>query len=237
VRSEEGRAAPRRPTTNAAARRLRWWRRGRDRRSSSLLSALSKARSGQVSVGRAFVRRSYRDLVPKRQDLGVLGRVGAGEQHQPAQHANEHQVDESEGHSARSRWLSSGQYYRGRLPGTCCSVTVTGFSARTGHGMAESDQLALDASVAPAGILAGHPQHQGPDRRCGAWSARRSAGIGPVVGDELSVQTQQGSGVGAENLVTSCDSTYSCRRPPSRSRRSGRSAALDGGGVAPVGGC
>ena len=31
--------------------------------------------------------------------------------------------------------------------------------------------------------------------------------------------------------------TYSCTRPPSRSRRSGRSAALDGGGVAPVGGC
>jgi hypothetical protein len=30
--------------------------------------------------------------------------------------------------------------------------------------------------------------------------------------------------------------TYSCTRPPSRSRRSGRSAALDGGGVAPVGG-
>jgi hypothetical protein len=31
--------------------------------------------------------------------------------------------------------------------------------------------------------------------------------------------------------------TYSCTRPPSRSRRSGRSAALGGGGVAPVGGC
>ena len=31
--------------------------------------------------------------------------------------------------------------------------------------MAESDQLTLDPSVAPAGILAGHPQHQGPDRR------------------------------------------------------------------------
>jgi hypothetical protein len=30
------------------------------------------------------------------------------------------------------------------------------------HGMAESDQLALDPSVAPAGILAGHLQHEGP---------------------------------------------------------------------------
>jgi hypothetical protein len=36
--------------------------------------------------------------VPQRQDLDVLGGVGAGEQHQPAQHANDHQVDESEGH-------------------------------------------------------------------------------------------------------------------------------------------
>jgi hypothetical protein len=36
--------------------------------------------------------------VAQDQDLGVLGGVGAGEQRQPAQHANEHQVDESEGH-------------------------------------------------------------------------------------------------------------------------------------------
>ena len=42
-------------------------------------------------------------------DLGVLGGVGAGEQRQPAQHANEHQVDESKGHSRRSCWLSSGR--------------------------------------------------------------------------------------------------------------------------------
>jgi hypothetical protein len=38
--------------------------------------------------------------MPQRQDLDVLGGVGAGEQHQPAQHANDHQVDESEGHSS-----------------------------------------------------------------------------------------------------------------------------------------
>ena len=47
---------------------------------------------------------------------------------------------------------------------------------RGGDTMAESDQLALDASVAPAGILAGHPQHEGPDRRCGGWSAWRRCG-------------------------------------------------------------
>jgi hypothetical protein len=33
--------------------------------------------------------------VTQRQNLGVLGGVGAGDQRQPAQHVNEHQVDES----------------------------------------------------------------------------------------------------------------------------------------------
>ena len=65
---------------------------------------------------------------------------------------------------------------------------------RGGHDMAESDQLTLDPSVAPSGILAGHPQHQGPDRRCGGRSARSSAGVGPAAGDELGVPAQQRSG-------------------------------------------
>ena len=60
--------------------------------------------------------------------------------------------------------------------------------------MAESDQLALNPSVAPAGILAGHPQHQGPDRRCGGWSAWSSVRVGPAAGDELGVPAQQRSG-------------------------------------------
>jgi hypothetical protein len=33
--------------------------------------------------------------------------------------------------------------------------------------MAESDQLTLNSSVAPAGILAGRLPHEIPDRRCG----------------------------------------------------------------------
>jgi hypothetical protein len=64
-------------------------------------------RARSVSAGCSCAAQ-HRDLVPKRQDLGVLGGVGAGEQRQPAQYANEHQVDESEGHSGRSCWLSSG---------------------------------------------------------------------------------------------------------------------------------
>jgi hypothetical protein len=42
------------------------------------------------------------DLVAKHQDLDVLGCVGAHEQCQPARHAGERQVRESEGHSRRS---------------------------------------------------------------------------------------------------------------------------------------
>jgi len=71
-----------------------------------------RADHGAVEPGQSWpgVRATqYRDLVAKRQNLGVLGGVGAGEQRQPAQHANEHQVDESEGHSRRSCWLSSGR--------------------------------------------------------------------------------------------------------------------------------
>ena len=60
--------------------------------------------------------------------------------------------------------------------------------------MAEADQLALDSSVAPAGILAGHPQHEGPDRRRGGWPAWSSAQVGPAAGDELGVPAQQRSG-------------------------------------------
>jgi hypothetical protein len=44
------------------------------------------------------------DLVTEHQDLDVLGCVGSSEQGQPAQHAAERQVYESEHHSARSCW-------------------------------------------------------------------------------------------------------------------------------------
>jgi hypothetical protein len=44
------------------------------------------------------------------------------------------------------------------------------------------------------GFSRGHPQHQGPDRRWGRWSARLSARVGPAASDELGVPMQQGSG-------------------------------------------
>jgi len=62
------------------------------------------------------------------------------------------------------------------------------------HAMAESDQLAVDPPVAPARILAGHPQHQRPDRRRRGWSARSSVRVGPATGDELGMPARQGSG-------------------------------------------
>jgi hypothetical protein len=60
--------------------------------------------------------------------------------------------------------------------------------------MAEADQLALDPSVAPAGILPGHAQHQRWEVWCGGWSVGVSLRVGPAAGHELGVPAQQGSG-------------------------------------------
>ena len=62
-----------------------------------------------------------------------------------------------------------------------------------GDPVAESDELTLDASVAPGRVLPGHPQHQGPDRLRGGWAAWLSSRVGPAAGDEVGVPAQQGS--------------------------------------------
>jgi hypothetical protein len=54
---------------------------------SSLLSALRTVRSTQVRVGRWFLTTLYGNLVAERQDLDILGCIGAGEQCQPAEYA------------------------------------------------------------------------------------------------------------------------------------------------------
>jgi hypothetical protein len=46
--------------------------------------------------------------------------------------------------------------------------------------VAESDELALDSSAAPPGILSGHPQHQGLDRLRRTWAAWLSSRVGPA---------------------------------------------------------
>ena len=61
------------------------------------------------------------------------------------------------------------------------------------HPHSNNQRLTAHPSVAPAGILAGKPQHQGPDRRCNARSARTSVRVAPAATDELGVPTEQGS--------------------------------------------
>jgi hypothetical protein len=63
-----------------------------------------------VDPGQRWVRvgsAQYGELVSEHQDLDVLGSVRAGEERQPAQRADEHQVGESESHSERSCWPGS----------------------------------------------------------------------------------------------------------------------------------
>ena len=60
--------------------------------------------------------------------------------------------------------------------------------------MAESDELTLDASVAPGWILSSHPQHQGPDRLRGGWAAWLSSRVGPAASGEVGVPALQGPG-------------------------------------------
>jgi hypothetical protein len=52
----------------------------------------------------------YRDLMAQYEDLRILGRVGPGEQYEPAQHSGEHEVGESERHSERSCGSASGRW-------------------------------------------------------------------------------------------------------------------------------
>jgi hypothetical protein len=61
------------------------------------------------------VSAQHGDLVAEHQDFDVLGRVGPGEQRQPAQHTGEHQVRESKRHSERSCWPRSGLRLRAPL--------------------------------------------------------------------------------------------------------------------------
>ena len=58
-----------------------------------------------------------------------------------------------------------------------------------------------------------------------------------AVGEELLAGLFDADGEVVGNGVSARFMCRSSRSTPSRSRRSGRSAALDGGGVAPVGGC
>ena len=82
----------------------------------SRLSALTALGRAIPAAGAGCVAQ-HGDLVAKHQNLDVLGCVGASEQRQPAQHAGEHQVRETEGHSDRSCCGGCRRRVRGRSAG------------------------------------------------------------------------------------------------------------------------
>ena len=76
-----------------------------------------RAEDGAIEPGhyRAWVvSTQHGDLVAEHHDLDVLGCIGSSEQGQPAQHADEHQVDESQGHKERSWGRGCGPWPHGR---------------------------------------------------------------------------------------------------------------------------
>ena len=60
------------------------------------------------------------------------------------------------------------------------------------NAVAEANEFAGDAAVAPGGVVGGHVDDEATKRGGGGWSARRPQGLSPVAGDSASVPTQQG---------------------------------------------
>ncbi len=97
----------------------------RRRAGSSRVSAAIDARSVQLIRGRGVCRRRTRELVAQDQDLDLLGRVGSGVQHQPAQELGDHHVDQPQ----RPRGIIPGLHRRRPGAGTWCADDA----ARTGQ--------------------------------------------------------------------------------------------------------
>src|SRR5438128_12589559 len=70
--------------------------------------------------------------------------------------------------------------------------------------MTEILQRTLDAYVAPAGILAGHPYHQAADLQEHARPSRLTPRVRPFLGDQLPVPPEEGrsNAQGAEETPT-----------------------------------
>jgi len=100
---------------------------------------------------------------------------------------------------------------------------------RRGDLVAETDQLALDTSVAPGGVLPGHPQHQAPDLLGSGWASWLSSRIGPAAGDQLvrAVLAALGGDQPGRATASSTSSTTSEDKPGKRTER-GRGAASRG---------
>ena len=110
------------------------------------------------------VSAQHGDLVTEHQDFDVLGSIGAGEQGQPAQHADEHQVDESQGHKERSWGRGCGPWPHGRpvakglirrldtILGTHTIAIVREWQFRSGDG--DDAQPAEQGAIEPAQLRA-----------------------------------------------------------------------------------
>jgi hypothetical protein len=82
--------------------------------SAARINAAKIARSAQSSHGPGFPSQ-HRDLVAQHQQFSVLGRGGAGEQHQPADHPGEDQIEQPQRPGSRSS--SSHRVAHRRRPG------------------------------------------------------------------------------------------------------------------------
>ena len=181
---------------------------GRQRSARQLRTrAANTARLAELEARMWVGAAQHGDLVVQHEELDVL-RGGRATQQQKQ---SEHLPGRSNTATATTRWIMPNQ--RSSLVSDSAPLTPHRVAAL--DGVIDHDAVSLSriwalvaelgrpprrplaiewASVAPAGILAGHPQHQGPDRRCGGWSAWSSARVGPAAGDELGVPAQQGSG-------------------------------------------
>jgi hypothetical protein len=118
--------------------------------------------------------------------------------HQYVEAAQEDSVDVGEVDGEDRLGLRAEELAPGRSGPLRSGVNARGLEdlphRRGGHPVAEADQLALDASIAPTRVLPGHPQHQRPNVLRNGRTARLLSRVGPAVRDQLSMPAQQRSG-------------------------------------------
>jgi len=90
--------------------------------------------------------------------------------------------------------------------------------ARGGYDDAHRGQLALDAAVAPLGILLRQPEHHGRGSLRDSRSTWPAVRVGPALGDEVSVPAQQGCRLDEEASASSAGE-QSCQSGQHRSIR------------------
>ena len=80
--------------------------------------------------------------------------------------------------------------------------------------MAEADQFAVDAAVAPGRVLGGEAEDEVADLVGGSWASWPSRGMGPVFGDASAVPSQEGVGCD-DPALASCAGSAAAMAPSS----------------------